>query len=207
MPVGSLHGGKLGHCRHWRHWLLDDENHCMHYLFLLLVILMPFSASGAGRASPAQWVWFTADASNPTRTSLPGVALDPDARRAFVDSRPYVIGNRRFRLIYHVFDSRASNPMGFCGAGREIYLSVYDVSQPVPVERIRTLVSSCLQSLLLASQEAGCPDSESDFSSVVLLGDELTISWAGTRQGGAFKRRYLIRNGHFFLQATTAEAE
>ncbi len=179
----------------------------MHYLFLLLVILVPISASGAGRASPAQWVWFAADASNPAGTSLPGVALDPEARGAFVDSRPYVIGNRHFRLIYHVFDSRAASPMGFCGAGREIYLSVYDVSQPVPVERIRTLVSSCLQSLSLASQETGCAGSEFDFSSVVLLGDELTISWAVTRPGGAFKRRYLIRNGHFFLQATAAEAE
>jgi len=179
----------------------------MHYLFLLLVILVPISASGAGRASPAQWVWFAADASNQTGTSVPGVALDPDARGAFVDSRPYVIGNRHFRLIYHVFDSRAASPMGFCGAGREIYLSVYDVSQPVPVERIRTLVSSCLQSLSLASQEAGCPDSESDFSSVVLLGDELAISWAVTRPGGASKRRYAIRNGQFILQSTAAGAE
>ncbi len=129
--------------------------------------------------------------------ALGGVKLAPDATGAFVDTRVHRIGEKRFRALYQVFDSNASNPMGRCGAGREIHLFVYELTLPKPIERGRVLISSCLETLSLVSQNSGRSHSESDFSSVIWQGDGLTIEWWGIGPGGDASSRYALRNGHF----------
>lgn len=129
---------------------------------------------------------------------LGGVTLAPAAAGAFVDTRVHRIGEKRFRALYLVFDSNASNPMGRCGAGREIELFVYELIPPKPVERGRILISSCLETVSLASQNSGSPESESDFSSVVWQNDGFTITWWGARPDGKASSHYALRNGRFF---------
>ncbi|TFZ45738.1 hypothetical protein E5C33_09705 [Stenotrophomonas maltophilia] len=128
---------------------------------------------------------------------LGGVTLAPAATGAFVDTRVHRIGEKRFRALYQVFDSNASNPMGRCGAGREIYLFVYELTLPKPIERGRVLISSCLETLSLASQNSGRPHSESDFSSVIWQDDGFSIEWWGIGPGGNASSHYALRNGHF----------
>ncbi|ENB4168739.1 MULTISPECIES: hypothetical protein [Stenotrophomonas] len=128
---------------------------------------------------------------------LGGVTLAPSATGVFVDARVHRIGEKRFRALYQVFDSNASNPMGRCGAGREIHLFVYELTLPKPIERGRVLISSCLETLSLASQNSGRLHSESDFSSVIWQGDGFTIEWWGIRHRGDASSRYALRNGHF----------
>ncbi|TGR56394.1 hypothetical protein EN794_005000 [Mesorhizobium sp. M00.F.Ca.ET.151.01.1.1] len=128
---------------------------------------------------------------------LDGVTLAAAATGAFVDTRVHRIGKKRFRALYQVFDSNASNPMGHCGAGHEIRLFVYDLTSPKPIERGRILVSSCLESVSLASQNTGRPYSESDFSSVIWRGDGFTIEWWGNGPGGVTSSHYALRNGRF----------
>ncbi|MFB5854220.1 hypothetical protein WAB97_000030 [Stenotrophomonas maltophilia] len=129
--------------------------------------------------------------------ALGGVTLAPAATGVFVDTRVHRIGEKRFRALYQVFDSNASSPTGRCGAGREIHLFVYELTLPKPIERGRVLISSCLETLSLASQNSGRPHSESDFSSVIWQGDGFTIEWWGIGPGGDASRRYALRNGHF----------
>ncbi|MFL6958526.1 hypothetical protein ACJ7C5_12245 [Nocardiopsis yanglingensis] len=128
---------------------------------------------------------------------LGGVTLAPAATGAFVDTRVHRIGEKRFRALYQVFNSNASNPMGLCGAGREIHLFVYELTPPKPIERGRVLISSCLETLSLASQNSGRPHSESDFSSVIWQGDGFTIEWWGIGPGGDASSHYALRNDHF----------
>lgn len=130
-------------------------------------------------------------------TVLSGVTLTPAANGAFVDTREHLIGNQRFRAMYQVFDSNADSPMGHCGARREIELFVYELIPPKPVERGRILISSCLETVSLASQNSGSPESESDFSSVVWQHDGFTITWWGAGPDGKASSHYALRNGRF----------
>lgn len=128
---------------------------------------------------------------------LSGVTLAPSATGAFVDTRVHMLGNKRFRALYQVFDSNASNPTGRCGAGREIHLFVYELTRPKPIERGSAVISSCLETVSLASQNAGSPGSESDFSSVTWQDDGFTIEWWGIGPGGSASSHYVLRDGWF----------
>lgn len=128
---------------------------------------------------------------------LDGVTLAPAATGAFVDTRVHRIGEQRFRALYQVFGSNASDPMGRCGAGREIHLFVYELTLPKPIERGRVLISSCLETRSLASRNSGRSHSESDFSSVTWQGDGFTIEWWGIGPGGDTSSHYALRNGRF----------
>lgn len=128
---------------------------------------------------------------------LGGVTLAPAATGVFVDTRVHRIGEKRFRALYQVFDSNASNPMGRCGAGREIHLFVYELTPSKPIERGRILISSCLETVSLASQNSGSPGSESDFSSVTWQSDGFSIEWWGIGPRGNASSHYVLRNGHF----------
>jgi len=110
-----------------------------------------------------------------------------------------MLGNKRFRALYQVFDSNPFNPTGRCGAGREIHLFVYELTRPKPIERGSLVISSCLETVSLASQNSGSPGSESDFSSVTWQDDGFTIEWWGIGPGGNASSHYALRDGLFVL--------
>ncbi|UWU58762.1 hypothetical protein NDR96_07800 [Stenotrophomonas maltophilia] len=176
----------------------SPTNSRMFRLFLLLVCAVPAIAIGAREGHAPEWVReVAADKNLQVDPEMVGVRLEPTARGAFLDTRAHRIGARRFRALYQVFDSNADNPMGLCGAGREIHLFVYEVMPLEPVERGRIRISSCLEALSLASQNSGRPHSESDFSSVIWQGDGITIEWWGIGPGGDASSHYTLRNDHF----------
>lgn len=134
-----------------------------------------------------------------TGAVLSGVTLAPSATGAFVDTRVHMLGNKRFRALYQVFDSNPSNPTGRCGAGREIHLFVYELTRPKPIKRGSVVISSCLETVSLASLNSGSPGSESDFSSVTWQDDGFTIEWWGIGPGGNASSHYALRDGWFVL--------
>lgn len=168
----------------------------MFRLFLLLICVLPCRATAAAGGQSPGWSWHDAGTKSLRISSaLPEVTLEAGAKGAFVDNRAYQIGKKRFRLLYQVFDSNAENPIGRCGAGREIHLFVYEMTSPTPVERGRILIGSCLHNVSLASQNSGRPGSESDFSSVIWRGDGLTIQWWDGGATGGVASRYVLRDG------------
>ena len=171
---------------------------CMPRLLLLVLCLLPAAATAAEEGQSPVLIWRAAGPEGSRIDAvLGGVTLTPAAKGAFVDTRIHLIGNRRFRAVYQVFDSNADNPMGPCGAGREIQLFVYELIPPTPVERGKMLISSCLETVSLASQNSGSSESESDFSSVVWQNDGFTITWWGAGPDGQASSRYALRNGRF----------
>lgn len=176
----------------------SPTNSRMFRLFLLLVCAVPATAIGAREGHAPEWVReVAADKDLQVDPEMVGVRLEPTARGAFLDTRAHRIGARRLRALYQVFDSNADNPMGLCGAGREIHLFVYELTLPKPIERGRVLISSCLEALSLASQNSGRSNSESDFSSVIWQGDGFTIEWSGIGPGGDTSSHYALRNDRF----------
>ncbi len=172
----------------------------MFRLFLLLVCAMPAIAIGAREGHAPEWVReVAADKDLQVDPEMVGVRLEPTARGAFLDTRAHRIGARRFRALYQVFDSNADNPMGLCGAGREIHLFVYEVMPLEPVERGRIRISSCLENVSLASQNSGQAGGESDFSSVTWQRDGFTIQWWGSGPGSDASHHYLLRNNRFVV--------
>ncbi|MBK0013731.1 hypothetical protein IAE56_15250 [Stenotrophomonas sp. S41] len=170
----------------------------MRRLFLLLSCLLPAPGVLAEDGHRSNWIWNGASSGHHgVGWGADGVMLSPGALGAFVDTRVHMIGNRRFRALYQVFDSNPENRMGRCGAGREVHLHVYELTPTRPVERGAVLVSSCLQTLALASQDSGAPDSESDFSSVIWTKDGFTVEWWGDGPEGRATSHYALRNGQF----------
>lgn len=178
----------------------SPSNSRMFRLFLLLVCAVPAIAIGAREGQAPEWVReVAADKDLQVDPEMVGVRLEPTARSALLDTRAHRIGARRFRALYQVFDSNADNPMGFCGAGREIHLFVYEVTPLEPVERGRIRISSCLENVSLASQNSGQVGDESDFSSVTWQRDGFTVQWRGSGPGSDVSRRYLLRNSRFVV--------
>lgn len=167
-------------------------------LFLLISCLLPAPGVLAEDGHRSNWIWNGASSGHHrVGWVADGVMLSPGALGAFVDTRVHMIGNRRFRALYQVFDSNRENRMGRCGAGREVHLHVYELTPTRSVERGAVLVSSCLQTLGLASQNSGVPDSESDFSSVIWTKDGFTVQWWGAGPEGRATSHYALRNGRF----------
>lgn len=172
----------------------------MPRLLLLLLCLLPTAAIAADEGQPPVLIWKAAGPEgSSTGAVLSGVTLAPSATGAFVDTRVHMLGNKRFRALYQVFDSNPSNPTGRCGAGREIHLFVYELTRPKPIERGSMVISSCLETVSLVSQNSGSPGSESDFSSVTWQHDGFTIEWWGNGPEGNASSHYALRDGRFVI--------
>ncbi|MGX1087065.1 hypothetical protein [Pseudomonas sp. AP3_22 TE3818] len=105
------------------------------------------------------------------------VKLFSDVGGVFYDRDKHTIGGREYVSLFQVLSSNSARPSGVCGAGNEVWLHVYQVAGAVLNEKIKVLVSSCLRSISLASQNTGDQMQDSDFSSVQWSLKGFSIEW------------------------------
>lgn len=96
-----------------------------------------------------------------------GVYFDGDLHR--VDEKEYL-------SIFQVSASNPERPDGSCGSGDEVWLQLYESLSKVSS---RILVSSCLHSISLASQNSGQEGQDNDYSSVKWDDYGFSIEWFG----------------------------
>ncbi|MFP3518664.1 hypothetical protein SB766_21010 [Pseudomonas sp. SIMBA_077] len=99
------------------------------------------------------------------------------ANRIFYDSQVHQVERDAYVAVFQVLDSNPAQPSGFCGAGNEVWLHIYQIVGQHLNEKNNVLVSSCLGSFSLASQSSGEPLQESDFSSVKWQTNGFSIEW------------------------------
>ncbi|SDX45827.1 hypothetical protein SAMN05444064_1223 [Pseudomonas syringae] len=109
--------------------------------------------------------------------SVYGLRLSPDVEGVFYDGRKHAIGDSSYVSVFQVSPSIPEKPEGFCGAGTEVWLYIYEVAGAELRAKTRILVSSCLRSISLASQRSGEEAQESDFSSVQWNEQGFSIEW------------------------------
>lgn len=96
-----------------------------------------------------------------------GVYFDGDLHR---------VSDKEYLSIFQVSASNPVRPDGFCGSGDEVWLQLYESSSKVSS---RILVSSCLHSVSLASQNSGQERQDNDYSSVKWDEYGFSIEWFG----------------------------
>ena len=135
--------------------------------------------------------------------------LSENAEGIYYDGSLHPVLGRHFMPIFEVVPSTPDRSQSYCGAGQEVWLVVYEQSATVLRQQARELVSSCLHSISLASQNSGLASQDTDFSSVQWSGEGFSIEWfykadeAGKRlasteylwHGHRFERRDLLPVG------------
>lgn len=106
-----------------------------------------------------------------------GLELFSDVDGVFFDKNKHLVGGDLYVSVFQVSASNPGRPSGFCGAGKEIWLYIYKVDGDALRVRTRVLVSSCLRSISMASQNAGEEAEDIDFSSVKWSGKGFSIEW------------------------------
>lgn len=102
------------------------------------------------------------------------VGVPVGVKGAYFDGELHRVGDKDYLSIFQVVASNSMRPDGFCGSGNEIWLQLYESSSEVSS---RILVSSCLYSISLASQNSGLEGLDNDFSSVKWDDYGFSIEW------------------------------
>lgn len=123
--------------------------------------------------------------------------LAPEVEGIFLDPHAHRIGRAVYLATFHVSRSKPEKPMRFCGAGSEIWLQVYEALDSGLQQRARVLVSSCLRSISLKSQNTGAQRQEQDFSSVRWTSEGFSVEWFGDRHPTT---HYRLREGKFIAE-------
>jgi len=129
--------------------------------------------------------------------------LSPDVEGVFYDGGKHKIESERYVSLFQVLHSNPNNPTGLCGTGNEVWLYVYKVTGTTLGARERVLVSSCLRSISLASQNSGEAAQDTDFSSVQWNAQGFSIEWfdnVGAAGQPLSSTNYVLRDGVFLRQ-------
>ncbi|WP_166366840.1 hypothetical protein [Pseudomonas akapageensis] len=146
----------------------------------LVFILLAFTAVGnvfAGVA--ASWV---GNKDGQVRIEMAdgsdyGLKLFSDVQGVYYDKSKHQIEGSAYVSVFQVSPSNPGKPEGFCGAGSEVWLYVYKVAGTNLSEQTRVLVSSCLRSISMNSQNSGEDTQDADFSSVQWHAQGFSIEW------------------------------
>jgi hypothetical protein len=106
-----------------------------------------------------------------------GLNISGEISAVFYDKSKHKVEDDAYVSLFQVLPSNSGNPTGLCGAGSEIWLYVYQVKGAALKEKITVLVSSCLHSISLASQNSGEETQAFDFSSVQWSTHGFSIKW------------------------------
>lgn len=103
--------------------------------------------------------------------------LLPEAKGVFYSPDKHAVEGRYYLSLFQVLPSSPRKPEGLCGAGSEVFLVVFKETNAGFSEQLRVLVSSCLRSISMASQNTGKLNQDTDFSSVQWDAKGFFIDW------------------------------
>lgn len=146
-------------------------------VLLLIVGVMNVNVAWAGGALP----WVGNDGTSVdikmSDGTVYGLRLFENVDGVYYDEKKHQIGQGSYISVFHVSSSNSGKPMGYCGAGSEVWLYVYKVLDQQLVAQTRVLVSSCLRSLSMVSQNTGREGQDTDFSSVQWSAEGFSVRW------------------------------
>lgn len=126
----------------------------------------------------------------------------------FYDKRKHELGESEYVSLFQVSPSKSGSPLGLCGAGNEIWLHVYRITGTALTEITRTLVSSCLHSISMASQNSGTAMQDQDFSSVQWNLQGFSIEWFEQRDAAGRSLQFsnfVLHDGVFLQQDVVSQ--
>lgn len=136
------------------------------------------------------------------------VKLNPDVDGVFYDRNKHELGEDEYVSLFQVSPSNSASPLGLCGAGNEIWLHVYRISETALTEITKTLVSSCLRSISMTSQNSGEAMQDQDFSSVQWNLQGFSIEWFEHRDAAGRSLQFsnfVLHDGVFLQQDVVSQ--
>lgn len=133
--------------------------------------------------------------------------LYSDVSGIVYDKKKHKINGDVYLPLFQVSDSNPGKPTAYCGVGREVWLYVYKVQGGTLSPITRVLVSSCLRSISLTSQNTGEQAQDLDFSSVQWHETGFSIQWfARIDTAGKLlsSTNYVVHDGVFSAQDVLA---
>jgi len=131
------------------------------------------------------------------------LTLNADVEGVFYDRDKHPVKGDNYISLFQASPSNRANPTGLCGAGNEIWLYVYQVTGAELVEKTKSLVSSCLHSISMTSQNSGASGQDRDFSSVQWNSRGFSIEWFDhvDAAGRSLKlSNFMVQDGDFVQQ-------
>jgi hypothetical protein len=132
--------------------------------------------------------------------------VDVDA--ALYDDDKHKLGASEYVSLFQILSSNTAQTSGLCGAGSEVWLYVYQVKSASLIEKTKVLVSSCLRSISLESQNSGAQQQDLDFSSVRWNTEGFSIQWfehAGADGRSLQRSNFVLHEGAFLRQDVSIE--
>lgn len=102
------------------------------------------------------------------------IRVPVEVKGVFFDGMQHSVGMHGYFSVFQVADSNPGDPEGVCGSGNEVWLQLMRINGQLSS---RILVSSCLESFSLISQNTGMEGQDNDFSSIEWNGDGFSIEW------------------------------
>jgi len=148
----------------------------------LSVLVAGLLVSGESFATdPPRGRWVTNESGTITLRFSDGDAhrlhVPPGVQDAFYDPVKHRMDGNDYVLVFQRARSVVNRPLQACGAGTEVRLSVYQVSTGSLKERGSLLISSCLRTVSLQSQNSGSTQQDTDYSSVYWTAGGFSIDW------------------------------
>jgi hypothetical protein len=131
------------------------------------------------------------------------VKLMVDTDAVFYDKDKHKAGEGEYVSLFQIAPSNPAQPSGLCGSGSEVWLYVYQIQSAGLVEKTRSLVSSCLRSVSMESQNSGARQQDLDFSSVQWNPQGFSIQWFehADAAGRPLQRsNFVLHDGTFLRQ-------
>ena len=131
------------------------------------------------------------------------VELLIDVEAVLYDNDKHKAGEGEYVSLFQILPSNAAHPTGLCGAGSEVWLYVYQVKSADLVEKTKVLVSSCLRSISMESQNSGAQQQDLDFSSVRWTSEGFSIQWfsyVGADGRSLQRSNFVLHEGAFLRQ-------
>lgn len=147
---------------------------------LLVAGLLVFMCASSVFASAAV-SWIDSEAGQVHLKMEDGSVYDlkvfPKVQGVFYSPGKHAIEGSYYLSLFQVLPSNPRKPEGVCGAGSEVLLYIYKEVRTGLDEQVRVLVSSCLRSISMVSQNTGQSNQDTDFSSVQWNTKGFSIEW------------------------------
>jgi len=124
-----------------------------------------------------------------------GARLEIDTENLLILTKSTIESHGKQYLAIITQHLSSKNPLGYCGAGNEISLKVYELYKMKFKLSDSMLVESCLKGILMTENDKKIKDR----NSISISGKTITIHWEQRDQDVDFTESYSLENGKLSL--------
>lgn len=124
-----------------------------------------------------------------------GARLEIDTKDLLILTKKTIESGRKQYIAIVTQHPSSENPLGYCGAGNEAFLKIYELYKIKFKLSDSMLVESCLQGIILAEDHKKIKDR----NSISISGKTITIHWEQRDQDVDFIESYSVENGKLSL--------